>query len=71
MFLPSEVSVHMKSKVFSISCLCKRLAVDINSDGWRLGWFVNATVFGSTAKTAVSSANVAVVVSGEDGRLEV
>jgi hypothetical protein len=30
-----------------------------------------AIAFGSMAKTAVSSANVAVVVSGEDGRSEV
>jgi hypothetical protein len=30
MFVPSEVSVQMKSKVFNI-CLWKRLVVDINS----------------------------------------
>jgi hypothetical protein len=31
MFVPSEASVQMKSKVFNIFCLWKRLVVDINS----------------------------------------
>jgi hypothetical protein len=30
MFVPSEASVQMKSKVFNILCLWERLAVDIN-----------------------------------------
>jgi hypothetical protein len=30
MFLPSEASVQMKSKVFNIFCLWERLVVDIN-----------------------------------------
>jgi hypothetical protein len=31
MFVPSEASVQIKSKVFNIFCLWKRLVVDINS----------------------------------------
>jgi hypothetical protein len=30
MFVPSEASVQMKSKVFNIFCLWERLIVDIN-----------------------------------------